>query len=98
MPQLSVYRLATGELVVDCQADELSILPTRFVAPLLDPELVPSPIKALHPIFTVDDRELILATHAAAAISRNQLGEPLHSLAAHRYTIIKALDFLITGV
>ena len=98
MAQLSVYRLATGELVVDCQTDELESLPTRFVAPLLDPEHVPNPIKPLHPTFTIEGRKLVMATHTASAISRNALGDPLHSLEGHRYTIIKALDFLITGV
>lgn len=98
MAQFGVHRLASGEWVVDCQTDELSNLPTRFVAPLLDPDLVPDPIKALHPIFEIDGRELLLATHASAAISRNELGDPLHSLERHRYTILNALDFLLTGV
>ena len=98
MAQFGVHRLASGELVVDCQTDELSTLPTRFVIPLLDPKQVPNPIKSLHPAFRLEDRELVLATHVGAAISRSSLGDPLYSLAAHRYTILNAIDFLITGV
>ncbi len=98
MAHLDVHRLANGELVVDCQTDELAILPTRFVVPLLDPKNLPNPIKGLHPAFMIDGREHLLATHAASAIAKSRLGEPLQSLERHRYTIIKALDFLITGV
>jgi toxin CcdB len=98
MARFGVYRLASGELVVDCQTDELSTLPTRFVIPLLDRELVPNPVKGLHPVFGIEGREMLLATHAAAAMSRNHLGEPLLSLEPQRYAILNALDFLITGV
>lgn len=98
MAQFHVHRLGPEELVVDCQTDELSMFPTRFVIPLLDPDLVPNPIKPLHPVFNVDGHDLILATHAGAAISRKHLSDPLQSLAHERYAILNALDFLITGV
>ena len=98
MAQFQVFRLASGVLVVDCQSDDLADLPSRFVLPLLDPDQVPDPIKALHPVILIDGREMLLAAHAGAAISRNHLGKPLQSLESHRYAILSALDFLITGV
>jgi toxin CcdB len=98
MAQFDIYRLRTGGLVMDCQTEELATLPTRFVVPLLDPKQVPQLVRSLHPIFEVDGKELVMATHAAAAVSKSTLGKPVQSLAHNRYTIIKALDFLTTGV
>lgn len=98
MAQFDVYRLGSGEFVLDCQSDWADFLQTRFVVPLLDPELVPAPIKGLHPTFNVEGQDLLMATQLATAVQRHELIEPLHSLERQRYTIIKALDFLITGV
>lgn len=98
MAQFDVFRLRAGGLVLDCQSDWVDFLETRFVIPLLDPDSVPNALKGLHPAFNVEGRELLMATHLGGAVQRNELIEPLHSLERHRYTIIKALDFLITGV
>lgn len=98
MAQFDVYRVGSGELVLDCQSDWVGFLDTRFVIPLLNPDLVPNAIKGLHPAFKVDGQEFLMVTQLGAAVQRNELIEPLLSLERHRYTIIKALDFLITGV
>ena len=98
MAQFDVYRFASRELVLDCQADVVSILQTRLVVPLLNPAVVPDALKSLHPLFEVEGRELLMATHLATAVGRNELGEPLLSLEHRRYEILNALDFLISGV
>lgn len=98
MAQFDLYRLASGQFVIDCQAEELSTLPTRIVVPLLDPVLVPRSVKSLHPIFVIDRTERVMATHLLSAIPKTELGEALQSLERRRYDIVNALDFLITGV
>ncbi len=84
-------------LVVDCQADLLRHLPTRFVVPLLDTGEIPSPIARLHPIVTVEGRALLVATHLAAAVPLRELGPPVASLASEQDRIVAALDFLLSG-
>jgi toxin CcdB len=98
MAQFDLYRLASGQLVIDCQAEELSSLPTRIVVPLLDPAMVPRPVKSLHPIFVINRIERVMATHLLSAIPERELGEALQSFERYRYDIVNALDFLITGV
>ncbi len=98
MAQFDVYRIGTDGYVLDCQSDWIGHLHTRFAVPMLDPDLVPNPIKNLHPTFQVDGRELLMVTQLGSAIPINELTEPVQSLERHRYTIIKALDFLTTGV
>ena len=98
MAQFDVHRLGSGDFVLDCQSDCVDFLETRLVVPLLNPDLVPSAIKGLHPRFKVDGQELLMATHLATAVPRRELAEPVQSLEAQRYAILNALDFLITGV
>ena len=98
MAQFDVYRLTSGELVLDCQADTVSGFDTRFVVPLFDPDLVPNPTQGLHPRFTIDGQDRLMATQLAAAIEQREIAKVVLSLAGHRYTILNALDFLITGV
>ena len=99
MAQFDVYRLASGELVVDCQSDLVSrLINTRLVVPLFDPDGVPDRMQALHPQITVGETAYLLATQYAAAIPGKELAGPIHSLERDRYLILNALDFLLTGV
>ncbi|MEP9400665.1 CcdB family protein [Sphingomonas silueang] len=84
-------------LVVDCQADVLRHLPTRFVVPLLDPAEIPAPVTRLHPLVDVDGRRWVLATHLAAAVPLRELAAPVASLSAEQDRIVAALDFLLSG-
>ena len=98
MAQFDVCRLSDGNLVVDCQADLLDHLTTRFVVPLVDPGSVPGPLKGLHPVFEIGDEKLLLATHLAASVPASELGKRIASLQRHYLTIGRALDFLFAGV
>ena len=98
MAQFDVHRIPGGELVVDCQSDFLDMLQTRFVVPLVDPEIVPAPLPRLHPVFEFDGRSVLLATHLAGAVSVRELGPATGSLETASYTIQNAIDFMITGV
>ena len=99
MAQFDVHELKSGGLVLDCQSEAVSdIVSTRFVVPLFEPETVPRAIKSLHPLLRFQDREVAMATQLATAVPSKELSRPLGSLAHERYTILNAIDFLITGV
>ena len=97
MGRYSVYRLRSGELVVDCQADLLAHLQTRIVAPLVPADDVPRPMKRLNPSFLVDGASLLLATHLVGAIHVDDIVEEVTSLTARDNDIANALDFLMIG-
>jgi len=97
MAQFDVYRLPDGPLVVDCQANFLSYLQSRFVVPLLPPDLVESSA-GFNPRFIVDGEELHLFPQGAATVQASDLRAQVGSLANHNFVILNAIDFLLTGV
>lgn len=98
MAKFDVYRLL-GEttLVVDCQADLLDNLGTRFVAPLLPEADVPRPMARLNPRIVIGGRSMVMATHLASAIPLKELDERITSLLHEQDAIGNALDMLICG-
>lgn len=96
MSQFDVFALPGGPLVVDCQADLLSDLDTRFVVPLLPPELVKA-VSRLNPTFAMQHGSFILFPQAAATVLVGELRERIGSLADEGFTILNALDLLLTG-
>jgi|SRR5581483_3764868 len=99
MPQFDVHRLKAGpELVVDCQADLLQNLNTRFVVPLIARERAPAPAQRLNPVFMLAGREHVMVTQFAAAVPKRELGEILLSLRDRSFEVVAALDVLVSGV
>lgn len=99
MAQFDVYRLSSGGLVLDCQSDAVSdLVGTRFVVPLFDPDLVPQTMQNLHPLLRLHDATVLMATHLATAVPVKDLSPTVATMENQRYTILNALDFLITGV
>jgi hypothetical protein len=96
MAQFDVYRLAAGPLVVDCQADFLSYLHSRFVIPLLPSNLVEGSIR-LNPAFEIAGEMVHLFPQGAATVPAADLRERVKSLADESYTILNAIDFLLGG-
>ena len=92
-----MHRLGDG-LVIDCQADLLDQLNSRFVVPLLPRKGAPPPAKRLNPVFDVAGNQYVMATQMASAVQRKELGEVITSLAACSFEITGALDVLISGV
>ena len=90
-------RRGSPGLLLDCQADLLSGLNTRFVVPLLPEREAPRPAARLNPLFEIDGQRLVMATQFCAAIPARELGERVGSLADHQDDIIDALDMLISG-
>ena len=97
MAQFDVHRLGDG-LVLDCQADLLDHLNSRFIVPLLPLDEAPKPARRLNPIFGIDGKDYVMATQFASAVERNDLGKVVTSLADRALEITAAVDVLISGV
>jgi toxin CcdB len=93
-----VYRVRGEPYAIDCQADYLSHLKSRFIVPLRPPTTVPTPMMRLNPLFTVEGRELLMVTQFARAIPLREIEATICSLEAYETRIQGALDMLITGV
>lgn len=98
MARFDVYpnREGVGYLL-DCQADLLSNLNTRFVVPLLPLEEAPQAARRLNPIFEIKGNSYVMVTQFAATVPSNVLREPITSLAAEEISIGNAIDMLLTG-
>ncbi len=97
MAKFHVYLGKDGDYWLDCQADLLSDLNSRFVVPLRP---VGEPIygnRRLNPHFVLEDGEYVMLTHLAAAVSAKHLRQHVASLADKEYIISGALDMLISG-
>jgi toxin CcdB len=97
MARYSVYRLRSGTLVVDCQADVLSHLGSRFVVPLLQPDRLPDAITRLNPALDFGRERLLLATHLAVSIPVREIAKELGTLADQDFVISNAIDMLLGG-
>ena len=98
MARFDIYKLpGTDGYVVDCQADLLRDLKTRFVIPLLPDNLAPRPLPRLTPALLFEGTPFVLATPLAATVFVRDLGEVIGSAEAFEATIIAAIDMLITG-
>ena len=97
--QFDVHRLANRPgLVLDCQTELLDHIDSRFVVPLVPASEAPAPAQRLNPSFRIAGADYVMLTQSAAAVARRELGQVVASVAAHRHTIMNALDFLLTGV
>ncbi|AJP73632.1 CcdB family protein [Sphingomonas hengshuiensis] len=94
MPQFDVYRLASGDLVVDCQDDGFATIGTRFVIPLAAPGGSAPTTPRLHPEFRVNGMPMVLMTEFASAVRTSALGARVDSLASERFRILGAIDVL----
>lgn len=84
-------------MVLNCQADILDNLNTRFVVPLLLPANAPRRAERLNPEFVVRGEKRVMYTQFASAIPASELGEEIASLSDRHFEIVDALDMLITG-
>lgn len=83
--------------MLDCQADILRNLNTRFVVPLLPPDHAPPPSRRLNPVLRVDGKQMIMMTQFAASVPRATLGPVVESQSREDSAIMNALDMLLTG-
>jgi toxin CcdB len=103
MSQFDIYRnnnLSLREFVpflMDVQADVLSGLSTRMVAPLEILKAGAAPVERLTPVFEVEGHRVVLLPMEMAGISIERLGPPITNLACHRDRIFGAIDFFLHG-
>lgn len=95
MARFDVYRLGDGALVVDCQADFLDDIGTRFVVPLLPPGIGVPPNPRINPQFDVNGEPLVLATQLAGTIRTSELKSRVATLDRDHLRITAAIDVLI---
>jgi len=99
MARFDVHAPASGTaLLLDCQADLLAHLTTRFVVPLFPLSQAPKPAARLNPVLEVNGEPHVMVTQFAAAVETRELGRKVASLAQHDHAIVGALDMLITGI
>ncbi len=97
MARFDVYRTYDGTVVVDCQADLLSYLKSRFVVPLLPPELEPPITERLNPSFLIGEDRYVLFPQFASSLPLSELKERVTSLAENDTQILRAFDMLASG-
>jgi toxin CcdB len=95
--QLDVFRTPNGEYLLDCQSELLDHLATRFVIPLASPDNGPKLAERLNPIFQIGGEPMALYTQFALTVSEVELTEYVTTLAEQRYSVIEALDMLVSG-
>lgn len=89
---------ASIPFLLDLQANLLSQLATRIVAPLMLVKHAAKNIQHLQPAFVIDGKKVILLTNEMAGVPVSILGRKVTSLLNERQTILSAIDFLFTGV
>ncbi len=97
MARFDVFRTTEGGLVVDFQADILDYLQTRFVIPLMPPEVEPRQSQRLNPAFTIGDAQYVLYPQFAASVPESELQGYVMSLADQHFAIVDAFDMLTSG-
>jgi toxin CcdB len=105
MSQFDIYRNANPDTraripyLLDVQSDLLDPLATRVVVPLCKPEVLKGKLaERLNPVFEIEGRRMAMLTPELAGVSRKILGARVGNLSSERYSIIAALDLLITGI
>ena len=86
-----------GGYLLDCQADVLSHLNTRFCVPLMPLNEAPLAGERLNPEFSVEGARVRMVTQFAAAVPVRELGRHAINLADRHATIMNAIDMLTTG-
>lgn len=83
--------------LLDLQAELLSSLATRVVAPLVIASATGKPIDHLTPQFQIKRNIVYMSAAELAGVSVRVLGKKVGSLKDQRQVILSALDFLFTG-
>ena len=104
MAQYSVHEnpnpRTRGEVpfLLDVQSDVLSILATRVVVPLCDPEARHAQaMTRLTPVVKVKDKSLIAMVPEMAGIHQRDLGPIAGDLSSQRNELLQAIGLLLTG-
>jgi toxin CcdB len=85
------------ELVVVLQDEVHDALPSRVIAPLVAPVLVPKPVRGLQPAVAVDGQAYHILVNEMASLPLAELDAPVTTLTADRAALLAAVDLLTTG-
>jgi toxin CcdB len=96
MARFDVFETEQG-LVLDCQAELLNGLSTRFCVPLLPSDVAPLAAARLNPEFVVNGERVRMVTQFASAVYVSELRARIASLEGEHSRIMNALDMLTTG-
>lgn len=99
MARFDVFHVRGG-LALDCQADRLTHMPTRFVVPLEPIHRALLISDRLNPQFRISGRLMLMVTQLAGTIRTSDLGDLVTRLNddAQQMAAQGALDMLMTGV
>ncbi len=98
MARYDVFRNPSGNgYLLDVQADLLSELNTRVVAPLLPHAVGMKIVRKLNPTFGIDGKQYVMFTHLLATVPVSRLAEPRANFLTHQDDILGALDMLFQG-
>jgi toxin CcdB len=98
MARFDVFKPKSGSgYLLDCQADILRHLNTRFCIPLMPPEEAPVAGDWLNPEFNIGGAPFQMVTQFAGTIPVRELGQNAGSLADEHSAIMNAIDMLTTG-
>ena len=86
-------------LLVIVQSEFLQGLPTQVVVPMVRaPKLHQRPAALLNPMASIDGEDFVLLTQQLAAVPLGTLGARVGNLESMRDEIVRALDFLFSGI
>lgn len=99
MARFDIFQVRGG-LVLDCQADRLTHMPTRFVVPLEPFHSALLISNRLNPTFRVGGTAMLMVTQLAGTIRTRELGDQVTKLSddSQQLAAQGALDMLMTGV
>lgn len=85
--------------LLDIQNDLLDDLETRVVVPLCPLSSIKGKtLRTLTPVLEIEGERFVMLTPQLAGIPKGELGPPVARIEQHRFEIIAAIDFLLTGV
>jgi len=81
------------------QSDLLEGMDTCVVLPLARAQAArKAASERLNPLLRIEDGDLVQLTQLVAAVPMASLRKPVTNLEAHRDTILRAIDFLFSGI
>jgi toxin CcdB len=85
--------------LLDIQNDLFDDLETRVVVPLCPASAIKGQaLRTLMPVLEIEGERYVMLTPQMAGIPKSELGAPVIQVERHRFEIIAAVDFLLTGV
>lgn len=80
--------------VLDVQNDHIDAVETRIVIPLRDAQVHGTRLDRIHPLFRIQERDVVLDTPTMATFPRGWLRQPVASLRNEQSQVQDALDTL----